>query len=60
MSIEHEDEAEQDHDAEPCEDCGVCTLCGCDCDPTPYETGELDNIPREEQERAVESVRMKR
>ena len=32
----------------------------CECDPTPYETGEPDNLPREAQERAAESMRMKR
>lgn len=32
----------------------------CECDPTPYETGEPDNLPREAQERAAESMRMRR
>lgn len=31
-----------------------------DYDPTPYETGEPDNLPREAQERAVEEMRYKR
>jgi len=33
MPCPHDDAAEQDHVAEPCEDCGSCTLCGCDCEP---------------------------
>lgn len=37
----------------------VCRVCD-NYDPTPYETGEPDNLPREAQERAAESMRMKR
>lgn len=38
-----------------CPDCG-----DPDHDPTPYETGEPDNLPREAQERAQENLKFKR
>lgn len=52
----------QDHidDFTPCILCGVCEECGCDCDPTPYELSDPEDLPEEAQERARESLRYRR